>query len=112
VARRRRDAPPRGGASLPVGANQGRGEKREGEREGPGFKLNFLKILHRNMKNFKYESCREFENLQLLIYPNVYLSHGLKVILNSRLVGFELLVISCVKHLKLQMVFAAHFVRY
>jgi hypothetical protein len=33
VARLRRDAPPRGGGSLPAGAEQGRGEKREGGRE-------------------------------------------------------------------------------
>jgi hypothetical protein len=48
------------------GTGQGRGEKREGEREGPKFKLNFLKISNRNLKNFKHKSYREFENLQLL----------------------------------------------
>jgi hypothetical protein len=42
-----------------------RGEKKR-EREGPGFKLKFLKISNRNLKNSKHESCREFENLQLL----------------------------------------------
>jgi hypothetical protein len=42
------------------------GERREGEREGPGFKLNFLKISNRDLKNFKQESCKEYENLQLL----------------------------------------------
>jgi hypothetical protein len=33
AARRRRDALPRGGASLPAGVEQERGEKREGGRE-------------------------------------------------------------------------------
>jgi hypothetical protein len=48
---------------------QNRGEERrerEGERKGLGFKLNFLKILSRKLKNFEHKSCREFENLQLL----------------------------------------------
>jgi hypothetical protein len=58
---------PGGQRPLPLdGTEQGRGEKREGEREESGFKLNFYKILSRNLKNFKYKSCREFENLQLL----------------------------------------------
>jgi hypothetical protein len=52
---------------LPLdGTEHGRGEKREGGREGPEFKLNFCKISNRNLKNSKHESCREFENLQLL----------------------------------------------
>jgi hypothetical protein len=51
---------------LPTGAEQGRGEKREGWREWPGFKLNFLKISNRNLKNFEHKIFREFENLQLL----------------------------------------------
>jgi hypothetical protein len=42
------------------------GRKREEKREGPEFKLNFLKILNRNLKNFEHKSCWEFENLQLL----------------------------------------------
>jgi hypothetical protein len=36
-----------------------------GERKGPGFKLNFLKILNKNLKNFEHKSCREFEKIQL-----------------------------------------------
>jgi hypothetical protein len=40
--------------------------KREGERKGLGFKLNFLKLSNRNLKNFEHESCRKFENLQQL----------------------------------------------
>jgi hypothetical protein len=52
---------------LPLdGTEQERGEKREGEREGSGFKLNFLKIPSRNLKNFEHKSCRKFENVQLL----------------------------------------------
>jgi hypothetical protein len=58
---------PGGWRLLPLdGTEQGRGEKREGEREGLGFKLNFLKIPKSNMKNFEYKSCREFKNLQPL----------------------------------------------
>jgi hypothetical protein len=57
----------RRGRHLPLdGTEHGRGEKREGVREGSGFKLNFLKISNRNLKNFEHESSREFENLQLL----------------------------------------------
>jgi hypothetical protein len=37
-----------------------------GGREEPGFRLNFLKVLKRNLKNFEHKSCREFKNLQLL----------------------------------------------
>jgi hypothetical protein len=87
-----------GGRCPSTGQNRG-GERREREREreGPGFKLNFIKILNRNLKNFEHESCREFENLQLLFELKFHLSQGLKVILNSKLIGFELLVISCVK---------------
>jgi hypothetical protein len=51
AARQHGDALPRGGASLLAKADQGRGEKREGGREKRvGFKLNFLKILNRNLK--------------------------------------------------------------
>jgi hypothetical protein len=60
---------PRRVAVLLCRPGQSRGverREREREREGIGFKLNFLKILHRNLKNFKHENCREFENLQLL----------------------------------------------
>jgi hypothetical protein len=78
---------PGGRRPLPLDrTEQGRGEKRAREREKrPEFKLNFLTISNRNLKNYKQESCREFENLQLLFYPKVHLSHGLKVILNSEL---------------------------
>jgi hypothetical protein len=55
-----------GGRCPSAGQNKGGESEERGEREGPGFKLNFLKISNRNMKNFKYKSCREFENLQLL----------------------------------------------
>jgi hypothetical protein len=41
----------------------GERREREGERKGPGLKLNFLKISNRNLKNFKHESCRKFKNL-------------------------------------------------
>jgi hypothetical protein len=85
---------------------QGRGGKTEGEREGLGFKLNFIKISNRKLKNFENESCREFENIQLFFKPRVHLSHGLKVTLNSKLLGFELLIISYVKFNEV------HFVRY
>jgi hypothetical protein len=87
-----------GGCCPLMGQNrEGERREREGERKGLGFKLNFLKISNRNLKNFEHESCRKFENLQLLLDAKIYLSHSLKVILNSRLLGFELLVISCVK---------------
>jgi hypothetical protein len=33
------------------------------ERYGQRFRLNFLKILNRNIKSFEHDSCREFENL-------------------------------------------------
>jgi hypothetical protein len=46
AARQRRDAPPRGGASLPTEAEQGRGEKREGGREKRvRIQIKFIKIL-------------------------------------------------------------------
>jgi hypothetical protein len=70
--------------------------EREGGRKGPGFKLNFFKILNRNLKNFDHKSCREFENLRLLFWIKVYLSFSLEVILYLRLLGFEFLFISCV----------------
>jgi hypothetical protein len=53
-------------AALFCWPGQSRGgerREREGERKGPGFKLNFLKISNRNLKNFEHESCREFENI-------------------------------------------------
>jgi hypothetical protein len=46
------------GHCLSTGQNKGGERKERGEREGLGFKLNFLKILNKNMKNFKHESCR------------------------------------------------------
>jgi hypothetical protein len=59
---------PGGQRPLPLYVTeQGRGEKREGEREELGFKLNFLKISNRNLKNSKHKSCREFENLQIFL---------------------------------------------
>jgi hypothetical protein len=73
-----------------MGQNRvGERREREGERKGPGFKLMFLKISNKNFKTFEHESYREFEHLQLLFYPKVHLSYGLKVTLNSRLLGFE-----------------------
>jgi hypothetical protein len=71
---------PGGRRPLPLdGTEQGRA------REGPGFKLNFLKILNRNLKNFKLESCKEFENLRLSFWVKVHLSFSLEVILNLRI---------------------------
>jgi hypothetical protein len=57
-------------ARLPAAAaprrNRGGDRNERGEREGLVSKLNFLKILNRNMKNFDNKSCIEFENLQVL----------------------------------------------
>jgi hypothetical protein len=51
AACRGRHRRPGGRRLLPLdGGELGRGEKREGEREGPGFKLNFHKIPSRNLK--------------------------------------------------------------
>jgi hypothetical protein len=45
-----------------MGQNRGgKRREREGEGKGPRSKLNFLKISNKNLKNFKHESCREFE---------------------------------------------------
>jgi hypothetical protein len=53
-------------SARPEQSRGGERREREGGRKGLGFKLNFLKLSNRNLKNFEHESCREFKNLQLL----------------------------------------------
>jgi hypothetical protein len=97
AARRCRDALTRGSASLPAGAEQGRGEKREGGREKRArIKIKFSGNFKHKLEYFEHKSCREFENLRLSFWIKVHLSFTLEVILNLRLLGFEFLFISCV----------------
>jgi hypothetical protein len=49
----------------PEQSRGGERREREEERKGSEFKLNFLKISNQHLKNFKYESYRELENLQI-----------------------------------------------
>jgi hypothetical protein len=64
AACRGRHRQPGGQWPLPLdGTEQGRGEKREGGREGPEFKLNFLKILDRFQINFSQSFEQILEKL-------------------------------------------------
>jgi hypothetical protein len=53
------------------------------------FQISFSQNFKRKLENFEYESCIEFENLQLSFQAKVHLSYSFKVILNVRLLGFE-----------------------
>jgi hypothetical protein len=70
----------RPGSAMVGRTGEGR-EERGGDRKESEYKLNFLKILNRNLKNFEHESCRKFENLRLSLWIKVHLSFSLEVIL-------------------------------